>query len=73
MMNIDEHSELTNKINLVRKLMIVTAQTKGINNPETIKYSEELDRLIFETQLLLKTKVNKPFNAPVNAYHLSTT
>ncbi|WP_299094083.1 aspartyl-phosphate phosphatase Spo0E family protein [uncultured Metabacillus sp.] len=72
-MNIDDYTELTNKINLVRKLMIVTAQTKGINNPETIKYSEELYRLILETQLLLKTKVNKPFNPPVNSYHLSTT
>jgi Spo0E like sporulation regulatory protein len=48
-------SELANKISLIRRLMIVTAQTKGINNPETIKYSQELDKLIFETQLLLKS------------------
>jgi hypothetical protein len=54
-MNTKYYSELTYKINLVRKLMIVTAQTKGIDNHETIKYSEELDRLIFETQIFLKS------------------
>jgi hypothetical protein len=51
----NESSDLAYKINLVRKLMIVTAQTKGFDNPETIKYSEELDKLIFETQVLLKS------------------
>ena len=54
-MNTKYYSELAYKINLVRKLMIVTAQTKGFSNPETIKYSEELDRLIFETQVFLKS------------------
>lgn len=54
-MTIIVDSELAHKISLVRKLMIITAQTKGINNPETIKYSQELDKLIFETQLLLKS------------------
>lgn len=49
----NESSDLAYKINLVRKLMIVTAQTKGFDNPETIKYSEELDKLIFETQVVL--------------------
>lgn len=49
------NSDLGHKIDIVRKLMIVTAQTKGLSNPETIKYSEELDRLILETQLLLKS------------------
>lgn len=47
-------SELINKIDSIRNLMIITAQTKGFNNPETIKYSQELDKLIFETQVLLK-------------------
>jgi stage 0 sporulation regulatory protein len=54
-MNIIEDSDLANKINLVRKLMIITAQTKGFDHPETLKYSEELDILIFETQVLLKS------------------
>jgi Spo0E like sporulation regulatory protein len=54
-MTIHLDSELANKISLARRLMIVTAQTKGMNNPETIKYSQELDKLIFETQLLLKS------------------
>ncbi|MGM0876007.1 MAG: aspartyl-phosphate phosphatase Spo0E family protein [Bacillota bacterium] len=54
-MNINVYPELAHKINLVRKLMIVTAQTKGFCNPETIKYSEELDKLILETQVLLKS------------------
>ncbi|MDQ0230353.1 aspartyl-phosphate phosphatase Spo0E family protein [Metabacillus malikii] len=50
--NVNNNKELLNKINIVRKLMVVTAQTKGYTNPETIKYSEELDKLILETQLL---------------------
>lgn len=54
-MNKTINPELGHKIDLVRKLMITSAQTKGINSPETIKYSQELDRLIFETQLLLKS------------------
>jgi len=54
-MNETINPELGHKIDLVRKLMITSAQTKGINSPETIKYSQELDRLIFETQLLLKS------------------
>jgi len=51
-MNTHINSDLTYKINLVRKLMVVTAETKGFTNPETIKYSEELDKLILETQLI---------------------
>lgn len=50
-----QYPELGHKIDLVRRLMIATAQAKGINNPETIKYSQELDKLILETQLLLKS------------------
>ena len=49
------NQDLGHKIDLVRRLMIATAQVKGLNNPETIKYSEELDRLILETQLLLRS------------------
>ena len=54
MMN-NVNQDLGHKIDLVRRLMIATAQAKGMNNPETIKYSEELDRLILETQLILKS------------------
>ncbi|WP_328824178.1 aspartyl-phosphate phosphatase Spo0E family protein [Metabacillus schmidteae] len=54
MMN-NVNQELGHKIDLVRRLMIATAQAKGLNNPETIKYSQELDRLILESQLLLRS------------------
>lgn len=49
------NQELGHKIDLVRRLMIATAQVKGLDNPETIKYSQELDRLILESQLLLRS------------------
>ncbi|MEC2074540.1 aspartyl-phosphate phosphatase Spo0E family protein [Metabacillus fastidiosus] len=54
-MNNKPFFELAYKINLIRQLMIVTGQTKGLNHPETLKYSQELDRLIFTTQKTYKS------------------
>ncbi|RJS59162.1 aspartyl-phosphate phosphatase Spo0E family protein [Bacillus sp. PK3_68] len=43
--------ELITRINNVRSLMISTGMSKGLNDYETLKYSEELDKLINEYQL----------------------
>ncbi|MCM3789449.1 aspartyl-phosphate phosphatase Spo0E family protein [Domibacillus indicus] len=43
--------ELAIEIKNVRKLMIITGTNKGLGNSETIKYSQELDNLIFQFQL----------------------
>ncbi|WP_225435397.1 aspartyl-phosphate phosphatase Spo0E family protein [Bacillus aerolatus] len=44
--------ELMTRINDVRHLMISTGINKGLNDYETLKYSEELDKLINKYQLL---------------------
>lgn len=54
-MNNNSFSELAYKINIIRQLMISTGQTKGLNHPDTLKYSQELDELIFKTQLRFKS------------------
>lgn len=40
------------QINTVRHLMISTGLQKGLNDYETLKYSEELDKLINKYQLV---------------------
>ena len=44
-------NDLSIQIHDIRKLMIATGITKGLGNIETIKYSEELDKLIIQFQL----------------------
>ncbi|KMY54518.1 MULTISPECIES: aspartyl-phosphate phosphatase Spo0E family protein [Bacillaceae] len=44
--------ELMIQINTVRHLMISTGLQKGLNDYETLKYSEELDKLINKYQLV---------------------
>ncbi|WP_018394295.1 MULTISPECIES: aspartyl-phosphate phosphatase Spo0E family protein [Bacillaceae] len=43
--------DLLSLINSLRHLMITAAQQHGLNSPETLRYSEELDELIFQFQL----------------------
>ncbi|MEC1522603.1 aspartyl-phosphate phosphatase Spo0E family protein [Neobacillus niacini] len=38
------------KINRLRKKMICIGMAKGLSHPETLKYSEELDELIYKFQ-----------------------
>jgi stage 0 sporulation regulatory protein len=38
--------ELENKIKMLRALMITTGKFKGLNHPETIKCSQELDMIL---------------------------
>ncbi|MEK4029087.1 MULTISPECIES: aspartyl-phosphate phosphatase Spo0E family protein [Bacillaceae] len=44
--------ELSIRINQVRHLMISTGLRKGLDDDETLKYSEELDELINKYQLV---------------------
>ena len=44
--------ELIIEINNVRHLMILTGLRKGLNDHETLKYSEKLDELINKYQLV---------------------
>ena len=44
--------ELIIQINNVRHLMILTGLQKGLNDHETLKYSEKLDELINKYQLV---------------------
>ncbi|WP_083256036.1 aspartyl-phosphate phosphatase Spo0E family protein [Domibacillus iocasae] len=43
--------DLLSRINNLRHLMITAAQHHGLCSPETLRYSEELDKLIFQFQL----------------------
>ncbi len=43
--------ELLSLINNLRHLMITAGQQYGLNNPETLRYSEELDKLIIQFQI----------------------
>ncbi|MGG3451540.1 aspartyl-phosphate phosphatase Spo0E family protein [Domibacillus aminovorans] len=47
-------NDLSTQINHIRKLMIASGIEKGLNNFETLKYSEELDKLIIQFQLQSK-------------------
>ncbi|KKB33045.1 aspartyl-phosphate phosphatase Spo0E family protein [Bacillus thermotolerans] len=42
--------ELLNQINNLRKKMIVAGLSKGLGHADTLKYSQELDKLIFRHQ-----------------------
>ncbi|MGG3452075.1 aspartyl-phosphate phosphatase Spo0E family protein [Domibacillus aminovorans] len=43
--------DLLSLINSIRHLMITAEQQHGLNSPETLRYSEELDELILQFQL----------------------
>lgn len=42
--------DLQIKINRLRALMVSVGMSKGLNHTETLKYSEELDKLILKYQ-----------------------
>ena len=44
--------ELMNRINDLRNLMILTGLRDGLNADQTLKYSEELDKLIHKYQII---------------------
>ena len=44
-------SSLHSQINDLRYLMIHAGQQHGLDSPEVLRYSEELDKLIFQFQL----------------------
>jgi hypothetical protein len=43
--------KLNTQINELRKLLISVGTAKGLGSSETLKYSEELDKLIIQAQL----------------------
>ncbi|OKL37050.1 aspartyl-phosphate phosphatase Spo0E family protein [Domibacillus mangrovi] len=50
-------NDLSIRIQNIRKLMIATGIEKGLDNCETLKYSEELDKLIIQLQLQSRLKL----------------
>lgn len=56
--------KLENKINLLRIHMISTGLSKGLNHPNTIKCSQELDDLLNKYQQIRKLKII-PFKKPI--------
>ncbi|MGO4889935.1 Spo0E family sporulation regulatory protein-aspartic acid phosphatase [Anaerobacillus sp. MEB173] len=50
MVQIDGKSEIISNINELRTTMIKIGETKGLNNPETVACSQELDRLLINYQ-----------------------
>ena len=51
-----ESLKLKKQINLSRDNLIQLGQKKGLNHPETVKCSQELDKLIIEFQVLISKK-----------------
>ncbi|WP_082174408.1 aspartyl-phosphate phosphatase Spo0E family protein [Bacillus sp. FJAT-27231] len=51
-------NDLVAEINSKRKLMIKVGMAKGLHHFETIQYSEELDKLIYKYQSLIKLPNN---------------
>ncbi|MGM0876401.1 MAG: aspartyl-phosphate phosphatase Spo0E family protein [Bacillota bacterium] len=47
-------NKLECKINVLRIRMIYTGNIKGLNHPATIKYSKELDKLVYKYQYLAR-------------------
>ena len=46
--------DLTNQIDFLRNQMIEIGQKQGLRSPETIFHSQELDKLIYVYQQLIK-------------------
>ncbi|EWG11074.1 aspartyl-phosphate phosphatase Spo0E family protein [Cytobacillus firmus] len=42
--------KLHHDIDILRKKMISVGKNKGLSHPETLMYSEELDKLIYKVQ-----------------------
>ncbi|MGG3451859.1 aspartyl-phosphate phosphatase Spo0E family protein [Domibacillus aminovorans] len=51
MINHEHLDELNIQINELRNLLISTGTSNGLGCSETLKYSEELDKLIIQVQL----------------------
>ncbi|GIN39026.1 aspartyl-phosphate phosphatase Spo0E family protein [Heyndrickxia oleronia] len=51
-----EKRELSNRIDHLREILITVGTQKGLNHPETIKKSQELDTLILKYQFLMIRK-----------------
>jgi hypothetical protein len=43
-------NEILSKIKILQKELIYIGKTKGLSHPETLRLSEELDKLIYELQ-----------------------
>ncbi len=54
-----KNKEIFEEIQRKRMLMIETAREKGLTNDETIRHSQELDRLIYEYQCLFGSTVHE--------------
>ncbi|MES1046329.1 aspartyl-phosphate phosphatase Spo0E family protein [Bacillus sp. Gen3] len=48
-----EKRELSNRIDHLREILITVGTQKGLNHPETIQKSQELDTLILEYQFMM--------------------
>lgn len=49
-MNTVEQRDLLNEINILRELMMQIANKQGFSSPETLLYSQKLDKVIYEYQ-----------------------
>lgn len=47
----DTYFDLLDRINSLRELMITAGQQYGLGDSKTLRYSEQLDELIFQYQL----------------------
>jgi len=59
-----KNKEIFEEIQRKRMLMIETAREKGLTNDETIRHSQELDRLIYEYQCLFGSTVHRKKAVP---------
>ncbi|MBA9027477.1 MULTISPECIES: aspartyl-phosphate phosphatase Spo0E family protein [Bacillaceae] len=46
---------LYKNINILKNQMIKSGMENGISSPETIKYSQELDKMIYQYQRMVKS------------------
>lgn len=61
--------DLTKAIELTRQAMIQSVYSKGLTDVETLKLSQELDKLIVESQRLKRdAKKLDPFEGFANRY-----
>jgi stage 0 sporulation regulatory protein len=56
MLNTIKTNELNNQITQLRQDMIIAGLKKGLNHPETIERSQELDKLIIKFERLILNK-----------------
>jgi stage 0 sporulation regulatory protein len=59
---------MLDEINLKREMMIKSAEATGYTSEETVFYSQELDKLIFEYQCTFR-KESKEFKPLRNCFH----